>query len=127
MDENPYRPSQADPLVGQSPSSTDRALLLGRCALLMACISSIWLLIAVAHVRSDRTNRIPVITSEGPLAGHIATVAWAALGGSGVAMVIAWIVIEKSQRSHKSAAFAILISGLNFVATIFVWLALFED
>jgi hypothetical protein len=104
-----------------------RRLRLGTAALWLSMFASVVLLIGAVHVRSDRTNRRPVVTSEGPFAGHVTQITYAGLGLSLVALILASAAMNDDQRLLTPATFAFGIGGTNFLFTLFIYCAIYED
>jgi len=127
MNDNPYASPQTDESGDAKPAALGTLSRLGVASLLLALFASVWLLIAVAHVRADRTNRIPVVTSEGPFAGYIATITWTALAVSLVAGILAMIAMQEAGRPLLLAIFAIALAAANFGITFYCWVAIYED
>jgi hypothetical protein len=127
MNDNPYAPPQSDASGDAEPVAFRTLSRSGVASLLLASFASVWLLIAVAHVRPDRTNRVPVVTSEGPFAGYIATITWTALVVSFVAGILAMIAMQEAGRPLLLAIFAFALAAANFGITFYCWVAIYED
>jgi hypothetical protein len=128
MDVNPYAAPHDDAANVAGPPPVSKSLArLGAASLLLAVLSSVWLLIAAAHVRSDRTYRIPEVTSEGPFAGYVTTIVLTALGMSVVAGILAQFVAQRAGRWFFILSLTLLLAIGNFLITAIINAALYED
>jgi hypothetical protein len=126
MDQNPYAPPQSGTAIAPEVAIDKRQRLLGKVALLLAIFASVWLLIGAAHVRSDRTKRRPVVTSVGPLSGHVTQITYSGLGLSLIAMIIASVAMRDDKRFLAPATFAAGIAAANFYLTFVIYCGIYE-
>ena len=127
MDLNAYAPPPNGSSIAPATASDKRQRVLGKVALLLAISASVWLLTGAAHVRSDRTNRRPVVTSVGPLAGHVTMITYSGLGLSLISIIIASADMRDDKRFLAPATFAAGIAAANFYLTFVIYCGIYED
>ena len=94
----------------------------------MAFIATATLLFAASHVRSDRTNRSPVVTWEGPIADYVQQVA--IFGWVLPAITIIFGIYTLYRFRSKLNFLAVIGTGLaysNFFGSCIFYCAVYED
>lgn len=80
------------------------------------------------HVRADRTNRIPVVTWEGPIADYVQHAAFLGLLLSAAAIGLGAYTRHRFRSKLSFLALAgICLGWMNYFGTFLFWAAVYED
>jgi hypothetical protein len=112
------KPQKGDLSTGRGPGVASVALALAGSALLV---------FAATHVRSDRTNRRPVVTYVGPAADWVIHLAIAGWLFSLFALIAAGLSIERKGRLDALTSVGMFLAILNVFGSCLSWAILTED
>lgn len=97
-------------------------------SLIASATGTVLLLVALMHMRSDRTHRRPVITWEGPLADYVAGMFGAGWGLSVLGMIVGAVALSRFRSRYNGlAVVSQLIGGGNLVWSCVITAGLYED
>ena len=119
--ENPFSPP--------TRMATQRIRFADNIPPIVACLGTALLLIAVAHVRSDRSHsRQPIVTFVTPLSNWVPTFVYMGLGLSLVGFLGAAIIVKNNDGDvPRTASVAIFFAIVNALGTFFAYFAIWED
>jgi hypothetical protein len=123
----PLKPHQAPPRT--KPQKGDFSTTWGPevASVALALAGSALLVFAATHVRSDRTNRRPVVTYVGPAADwviHLAIVGWLF---SLFALIAALLSIKRKDRLDALSSIGMFLTILNVFGSCMFWAIMTED
>lgn len=133
MNDNPY---QSPDTVNHAQGTHEPGKKLGvfLIAPVISLLGSAVLIVAVMHVRSDRSqSRRPIVTFEGPLSGWMPELIHIGLGLSLLGLVAGVILLV---RNHNDSSFsfaetasvsAMMVAVLNAMGSFVVYCAIMED
>ena len=101
---------------------------------IISCLGTAILIVAVCHVRSDRSrSRQPIVTYEGPLSFWMPELVYAGLGLSLFGFLIGGMIVNYYRNdvaltpSTRSAAIAMSVAAVNAFGSFIAYCGIWED
>lgn len=121
----PWKPPRTEPPAPPPPIHDSRPAL---AIFFIGLLATALLIVALCHVRADRTNRTPVVTWEGPLAAYVVRMAYTGWtlsllnipGG-------AYTLYRYCSRYNSLAAVGVMLGYVNLMGGGFIVAVIYED
>ena len=123
----PLRPYPSLPRAKPQKAHFSTKWGLGVASITLALAGSALLVFAATHVRSDRTNRRPVVTYVGPAADWVTHLAVAGWLFSLFALIALGLSIERKGRLDALSWAGVCLAVLNVFASCMFWAIMNED
>lgn len=123
----PLKPQQAPPRAKPQKADFSKRWAAGAASVTIALAGSALLVFAATHVRSDRTNRRPVVSYVGPAADWVVQLAIAGWLFSLFALIAALLSIERKGRLDLLSSVGIFLTILNVFGSCMFWAIMTED